>query len=235
MNTSQRLLVLAAVVGLSAIAALFTPAPAKAFPTLHYWHLASSGETNMKQNRAGAEGLYGSGGPHDYGIRCADCHVQTEGLITLDISVSPPFQAMGNDEAYVPGTTYVFTVSLMGEHKQAPNNQTDRNGFVATFEDAGGNIMGSLISDSPNNSSSNCPTASPGNTPSGTTYVYGDCHGILGNETAELDQWTFSWQAPGAGAGDVTMWFGAVDGNTGGDSSLDDDVVHGSKFLIEGS
>ena len=36
MNASQRLLVLAAVVGLSAIAALFTPAPAKAFRTLQY-------------------------------------------------------------------------------------------------------------------------------------------------------------------------------------------------------
>jgi len=235
MKLEKRIFAASTVVATAALFAVLSPRPATAFPTLHYWHLASSGETNQNQNRAGANGLYGSGGPHDYGIRCADCHVETEGLIDLTIDVSPPLSQSGNDMAYSPGQTYVFTVTLEGEHKQPPNpNGMDHNGFVATFEDAGGNVMGDLVSDTPNNSSMNCPANSPGSTPSGTTYVYGDCHGIIGNEMAELDQWTFSWQAPGAGSGDVTMWYGAVDGNTAGSSSLDDDVVQGSMFLVEG-
>ncbi|MEQ9320548.1 MAG: hypothetical protein RIF41_15380 [Polyangiaceae bacterium] len=236
MKLDKRFLVVGAALTTAALLAVLAPRSATAFPTLHYWHLAASGETDQNQNRAGAEGLYGSGGPHDYGIRCADCHIETEGLIDLTIDVSPPFSQAGNDMAYSPGQTYVFTVTMTGEHKQPPNpNGQDRNGFVATFEDDGGNVMGNLISDTPNNSSMNCPASSPSNTPSGTTFVYGDCHGILGNEAFELDQWIFSWQAPGAGSGDVTMWYGAVDGDTGGDSSLHDDVVQGSIFLIEGS
>lgn len=222
------------VVVINAGATLISPPPAKAFSHLFFWHQASAGPSTNSQNRAGGGGIYGTGGPFEFGIRCADCHIQPEGLVTLDISVSPPFQMVGNDEAYLPNTAYDFTVTMLGEHKFPPNVACNTNIFAATFEDAGGNIMGALQSDSPNNSSANCPANAPSTKPSGSTFVYGDCHGILGIDK-NIDQWTFRWTSPGPGAGDVTMWYGAVDGDRCSESSLGDDVVQGSRFLVEGS
>jgi hypothetical protein len=236
MIRDKRFLSVAAVLCLSAMAAMFAPKPATAFPAMHYWHLAASGETNNNQNRAGADGLYGSGGPHDFGIQCVDCHIDAPGNVDLAFDFAPTLGTSGNDATYSPGQTYVVTVTMTGESLTNPNNPNmDTNLFVATFEDDGGNVMGSLTSDTPNNSSMNCPPTWPSGVPNGTTFVYGDCHGILAVQGTKLTQWTFSWQAPGAGAGNVTMWYGGVDGDTSGDSSQHDDTVQGSLFMIEGS
>ena len=137
-----------AALGLGTAAA---PSAAAAYPRLDFWHLASSGETDQNQNRAGADGIYGTGGPFEFGIQCAHCHIASEGLI------------------------------------------------------------------------------------SGTTFLYGDCHAILFSGGDDVTQWVFQWEAPAAGAGEVTMWYGGVDDDTGGHSSLDDDLIQGSLLLREGN
>jgi hypothetical protein len=203
---------------------------AEAFPFMNSWHMSSAGETNNNQNRAGAEGIYGTGGPGEYNIQCAHCHVDAEGLITAQIVASPAFGTSGNDSSYAPGQAYDITVTMMGEHKMTMSNL---NGFVATFEDASGQVMGSLNDDN-GNSSTNCPAQEPAMNPPNTTFMYGDCHGILFVPNEDVTTWQFQWVAPAAGAGDVTMWWGMTDGDTAGESSLDDDTIQGNIPLIEG-
>jgi hypothetical protein len=204
---------------------------AEAFPTLAYWHLPASGPAG--QNRAGAEGIYGTGGPRDYGIQCAHCHIGAEGLIDLDFQVSPPFSQNGNQTYYQPGTVYDIVVTLTGEHLSNPMGKS-LNGMAVSFEDPGGNTFGVLHDDN-GHSSSSCPPAAPTTKPVGTTYVEGDCHGILFVDHENNATWQFQWVAPAAGSGQVTMWYGAVDGNQVAESSLEDDVVQGSLVLQEGT
>jgi hypothetical protein len=123
---------------------------------------------------------------------------------------------------------------MKGEHKSG-GGMNNLNGFSASFESPDAKIMGTLTSDVPGNSSSNCPANAPDTDPSsGTTFVYGDCHGILFLPRKNNTQWKFSWTAPAAGKGQVTIYWGAVDGDTAGDSSLNDDVAQGSIALLEG-
>ena len=65
--------------------------------------------------------------------------------------------------------------------------------------------------------------------------MYGDCHAVLSLSHEGLTSWTFDWIAPVAGAGDVTMFVGMVDGDHRGDSSLDDDAVERAFPLREGN
>jgi hypothetical protein len=224
----------ASAVVVACVAVLYAFA-ARAFPKLEFWHAPASGETEGNDVRPGADGIYGTGGPSELGIQCAHCHIDGAGMIDVQIDTDPPFGTAGNDKTYVPGQAYDFTVTLIGQHLGEPEDERGNiNGFVATFEDASGNVMGSLTSDTPNNSSANCPSSHPEPEPATTTYVMGDCHGILFTANHDQEQWLFRWQAPAAGAGDVTMWWGAVDGNTSGESSLDDDTKQGNLLLIEG-
>jgi len=48
-----------------------------------------------------------------------------------------------------------------------------------------------------------------------------------------LTKWDFSWTAPAAGAGEIKAWYGVVDGDTHGSSSLDDDTIQGARKLLE--
>ena len=101
----------------------------------------------------------------------------------------------------------------------------------------GGKVRGVFESDTnPVVSSANCPKTYPKPDPStGTTYVYGDCHGVIFIPRADIVAWTFSWTAPAAGSGPLTVFYGVVDGDHHGKSSLDDDVKMGTVKLTEGS
>jgi hypothetical protein len=46
--------------------------------------------------------------------------------------------------------------------------------------------------------------------------------------------WTYSWTAPAAGSGPLTVYYGVVDGDANGKSSLGDDVKMGTIKLVEG-
>lgn len=215
-----------------------------AFPRNKAWHEASFGVSGV--NRAGAGGVYGTGSRADHGIKCSHCHVKSSTVtnsITVSVAATPAFAVVGASTKYVPGTTYAITVSLVGEHLGAgPNNDlsntANKNGMVLTIENANGQRAGRFVADAGQDTNA-CPVADPYPGYPGvvspvtkTTFMYGDCHGVLPLDRPLLTSWTFTWYAPAAGAGDLTIFVGAVDGN--GASSTNDDVAERAISLKEG-
>lgn len=230
MRTRNTILTVAAIV----VATAWAPI-ALAFPNVQFWHMASSGVAGT--NRAGAGGIYGTGGQTDHGIRCSHCHVRGAGTIGMNVTAAPAFGSVGGEDAYTPGTRYRITIAMTGEHLRAGMTMDNYNAMAATIEDASGRVAGRFVADDGRDSAS-CPSANPYATatqPAGrTTTLYGDCHGVLPLGHQGLTSWTFDWIAPSAGAGDLTLFVGMVDGDHGGDSSLDDDTLERAIPLREG-
>jgi len=228
---------------LPALFALTVSLGAGAFPFLKTWHDASNANNYQNYTRAGGGGIYGTGSAQDWGIKCSHCHIESEGLIDVSFDVFPSWTDVGGLEGYIPGERYTITVNLLGEHlgfdnmyMGMPVPNENKNGMVAVIEDASGRRAGVYHTDS-GVSSDNCPAGPPDkNEPTlMSTYVYGDCHGVLFTETNLQTSWTFDWVAPAAGTGDVTIYWGVVDGDWAAFSSLDDDVKEGTIRLAEGS
>jgi hypothetical protein len=208
-----------------------------AFPTTPYWHMPASGDAGV--NRAGGEGLYGTGGAQDLGIRCSHCHIDGEGLIDFQLSAMPAFDDVGGEDGYVPGRRYTITIRMTGEHLRPGTTMNNMNGMALAIEDASGRRAGRFIADAGQDTNS-CPRNDPYSggghppVPAGrTTFMYGDCHAVLPLPHMGLTAWTFDWIAPAAGAGDLSMFVAVVDGDTGAESSLDDDVVERTVPLRE--
>jgi len=219
------------------IAAVVLPAAAAfAFPFGRSWHDRSDG-TQTNGGRAGAGGIYGMGSVTDFGITCANCHIKGEGTIGATITPSPAWSSVNGVDAYKPGQKYTITVTMTGEHRGLNQMNNNLNGMAATIEDQGGKVRGILASDtSPPVTSDACPASYPAQNPAaGTTYLYGDCHGVFFIPRTNTTSWTFSWTAPAAGAGQLTMFYGVVDGDANGKSSLDDDTKMGTLKLAEGT
>jgi hypothetical protein len=212
-----------------------------AFPFNRSWHESSTGVAGT--NRAGGGGIYGTGGRTDKGIKCSHCHIKGEGKIDVMVTAVPAFPVSG-DTKYVPGTRYTITVKLVGEHRggggATPGPTNNKNGMALTIENANGQRAGRFMADAGQDTTA-CPAQNPypGGTgpvsPAGkTTFMYGDCHAVLPLDHQALTQWVFDWVAPAAGAGDLTIFVGVTDGNTDGQSSLDDDTVERAMPLREG-
>ncbi len=229
-------LTIAAVTAALGAATLGWTTGASAFPHIDFWHMPASGVAGM--NRAGAGGLYGTGGAQDHGILCSHCHIEADGNIDFTLTASPAFQSAGGVDAYVPGQRYTITVTMTGGDLRGPSGRSI-NGMALAIEDANGQTTGRFITDSGTDSQS-CPAnAFNGDrrmVPAGsTTFVSHDCHAVLSTGLDDQTSWTFDWVAPAAGAGDLNMFVAVVDGNTLGDSSLGDDVVERVLPLHEGS
>jgi hypothetical protein len=212
-------------------------AAAHAFPFLPSWHQPSDSNP-----RAGAGGIYSNGSSRDWGLTCANCHINNknqQGSIDASIVPNPAWEMVNGVAAYKPGQVYTITFNLLNEHNLAPmaHPMDNLNGFTLTVEDSGGKTAGVFTSDTnPPVSSAACPAMAPAMLPkTGTTYVYGDCHGILYLPTPNITSWTFTWTAPKAGSGTLTVFYGVVDGDHDGASSLDDDVKVGTLKLTEGN
>ncbi len=217
-----------AVVGAIIVGVVLIAGSVTAFPKMKWWHSAS--DTNSD---AGAGGIYATGSTQDWGIKCSHCHIDSEGLIDADFSYSPALMDIGGEPAYVPGQRYTITIDMIGEHLGETDDNT--NGVNVVIEDASGNTAGDYISDS-GVDSMNCPTSAPDDKDGSvnTTYVYGDCHGVIFAGLRPLTRWTFDWVAPSAGTGEVTVFYGMVDGNTEDVTSLEDDVKEGTIKILEG-
>lgn len=220
----------------AAFAILGAGSLASAFPFLNSWHMPSDGL------RAGGGGIYGTGGAQDWGLTCANCHIKAPGKIDATITPNPAWQQLAGQPAYKPGQKYSITVQLVGEHRglNATPATNNLNGMAMTFEDAAGKATGFLASDVAGNDQSTCPAAAPGTNPAApaTTYLYGpsrNCKTVIFNPRPNLTSWTFSWTAPAVGGGAVTGFYGVVDGDSDGKSSVDDDVKMGTLKLSEGN
>lgn len=213
----------------------------RAFPFNRSWNESATGVAGT--NRAGGGGLYGTGGRTDKGVRCQHCHIKGTtpyGQIGATITPSPAFVKKNGEDAYVPGTHYTFTIAMTGEHRFGTMAAYNKNAMALTIENSVGMRAGRFVADAGQDTNA-CPSqnpypGSPGPTsPVGkTTFMYGDCHGVLPLDLPQLTSWKFDWYAPAAGAGDLTLHLGMVDGDSDGESSLGDDALERSMLLREG-
>jgi len=184
----------------------------------------------------GGGGLIGTGGKRDYTIQCLHCHIEPQKKIDGVFSPNPAFQSVDGSVGYEPGRRYEITASLIGEYLGTTGcgqYMTHTNNFVATFENAAGEPIGLLESDT-GQSSANCPAVAPEPT-FGTTITYAECRAVMPHKNvASATEWTFYWTAPPAGTGEVTLYGGFVDGDCRM-NSLGDDVKMVTVVLPEGS
>ncbi len=196
---------------------------------------------DMNAIMPGGGGILGTGGARDYNITCANCHLNDkgqQGQIDGALAWNPPLPTVNGQRAYQPGQRYTVTFQLLGEHLGksgcGPYVTGNINNFAAAFEDASGRPAGVLSSDSGQTATA-CPSRAP-SVNGGTTMLYGDCHAVfsMGGDKADVGRtsWTFTWQAPQAGGGPITISWGVVDGDCMMDS-LDDDVKVGTTKLVE--
>ena len=186
--------------------ALASPAWAWDGPSMWY----SSATGGATGTLPGGGGIMGTGGQHDYGIKCTDCHVDRKDEPNLAFSMT--FSPALAGTTYTPGQRYTITAQLTGAQLGVPCDPQYMNNvdnFAASFEDDTGAQAGVLTPDD-GQSAPNCTLASPA--PPGTTALDGDCKVIYANGTPSNDRWTFTWTAP-ATAGTVHIFWGAVDGN----------------------
>lgn len=183
-------------------------------------------DTTTLANEAGGGGLFATGGKRDYSVKCSACHQQTlvtpaPGLIDTTVSFLPPLGTVGTVKTFTPAQRYEVTVTLTGESLglSGCGTQEHVNTFAATFEDAAGNTVGLIESDT-GQSSTSCLTGltsqscfGPLPATGGTTFMAGDCHAVAGygeNRTT----WKFYWTPPaGTALTEATLFWGAVDGD----------------------
>jgi hypothetical protein len=214
MRTFIQTIVAAAILGVAA------PALAWDGPALWYGRADDA--------NPGGGGILGTGGRHDHGIKCTDCHVDRVQEPSLALGMT--FQPALSGQTYAPGQRYTITARLTGAQLGVGCNATDasmhnRDGFAASFEDTGGAAAGALASDAGQTSTS-CALPSP--PPPGTTALDGDCQVIFATSSPDVDTWTFTWTAPASGL--VRVFWGAVDGNCDM-MSMKDAAVTGSMTL----
>ncbi len=217
-----------------------------AFPAHKEWQVPGSGPSGWAGRRPGGEGIYYSGGAGDTGMKCTVCHVdnhQQQGKVSVTVSPSPAWQTVKSASAYQPGQTYTITVKLANEHL---GDGTDNNGMTLTIEDAAGKVAGVFEPDVGGRSDSSACKAGIATDPltgdpaaSQTTTILGTCRAVLSvahpNAGKARVSWNFKWTAPKTGTGALTVFVGAVDGDTSGTSSLNDDVAHAAVTLEEGA
>jgi hypothetical protein len=217
----MRTTLLIAVAGAALTAALI-PATSRAWDGPGLWYSPAAGA------QPGGSGIIGTGGALDHNVTCANCHMKAESKIDLKLDFSPALPTVGGLPTPMPGQQYQVSVQLTGEHlglSACEQYTSNINNFAATVEDAGGKLAGVLASDS-GQSSTSCPASAP-DPVNGTTLMYSDCHAVMASGAPGKTSWTFSWTAPQAGAGPLTLYYGAVDGNCDM-MSMDDDVKVGS-------
>jgi hypothetical protein len=244
MNRTLRACLAGLVVALPLGAAVGFTRAAYGFNSIMHWGADADGHD------AGGAFLFGTGSRADWGITCAMCHVDDagqQGAISLVLTPTPAWEVVNGVSAYKPGATYVIDVAMLGAHL-GTGLSDDQNTFALTAEDQSSHLAGAFTTDTcPAGPAScvgtnNCPADyKPLNQlpPTATTYTYGaTCATIfaLPRESPALTAWKVTWTAPAAGTGKVTLFYGAVDGDSGNPtSSLGDDVTVGTVKLDEGS
>jgi hypothetical protein len=196
--------------------------PARAWDGPGMWYRAAD------DANPGGGGILGTGGSHDHGIKCSDCHVDrvAEAGLAFGLTFSPALVNGG----YVANQRYTITAKLSGALLGVGCNAQDStmhntDNFAAAFEADDGSAAGMLAADD-GQAGPSCALPSPA--PAGTTALDGDCHVVFAQGKFDTDTWTFTWTAPAAGS--VHVSWGAVDGNCDM-MSMNDAVVTGTQTL----
>ena len=177
----------------------------------------------------------GTGGAHDDGITCRDCHTDRidAPTLALQFTFTPALPSTAGVTSYAAGTRYRVDVKLNNAALGPPCGQylVHTDGFAASFEGTNGAAVGLLETDS-GQTATNCPTAAqvPVNNVwgLGTTDLYSDCQVIFNKPKPDISAWSFYWTAPAGGT--VRVFYGGVDGDCSM-MSMKDAVVVGSMTL----
>ncbi len=194
------------VIALALVAA--SAAPALAWDGPGMWYRAAD------DANPGGGGILGTGGRHDYGIQCTDCHVDRvdEPGLAFDLQFTP---ALVNS-TYIAGQRYSITAKMTGGNIPCDpmiNSPKKVRNFAASFELDTGAAAGSLAADDGQSAPSCALPPSPNPPPAGTTALDGDCKVVFGQGVENASMWTFSWTAPSSGTSPVHVFWGATDGN----------------------
>jgi len=221
------------------VIALLLPRVAAAFPTGSQFDLDP-----LTQDGAG--GIAFTGAPRWSGHTCAVCHTDTPGRISLRLESDHPELFTSG---WKPSMQYHLRVVLQNEwaalQYQAagdncgfnvmPYTPCDENGFALELDDAGGKPVGKFVAVSMG------ACVNTGNPPTdadvrvltdGTAVTHNGAH--MG-----MTQWDLCWTAPAAGAGVITAYLAAVDGNGGNgteafpNDTIGDDVAAGAVPMPE--
>lgn len=148
--------------------------------------------------KGGGGGIYYTGAPADKGWDCAACHIGAERRVKVLLSTMP--QSLLTSLSYTPGQAYTMTLSLGGESKGQSSARSNYNGFVLSIFDKSGKPAGKISGFAPEE-------------------IYAAANTTIGSAGLKVNtsSWTFTWTAPAAGTGEVTLYVAMVDGN-GADS-----------------
>jgi len=220
-----------------ALLLVIAPATALAFPTGDQFDLDPLQED-------GAGGIAFTGSPRFQGHTCAVCHMEAPGRIALALQADKPELFT---DGWRPNTQYHLRVVIQdawaaseftasGDNcgtKAMPYHRCDENGFALEFDDAHGHPVGKLAA-VVSNMCATTPPADP------SVHVLADGTAVTHNGTHfGITQWDLCWTTPASGAGIITAYLAAVDGN-GGDGTeafpndlTGDDVAEGSVPMAE--
>lgn len=168
----------------------------------------------------GAGRVFFTGSPREHRWTCAACHVEGPGLLRVSVESDG---GLLDARGYVPGTTYRITISIVNERLGLAASRSNFNGIAAAFLDAASAPAGSIT---------NAP-ADQFDVQLRTT--------VLSTGTAVgVTSWTFSWVAPPAATGPVTLYLAVVDGDGAGSGPTEtltdpfgDDVAASSILFAE--
>ena len=193
----------------------------------------------------GAGGIAFTGAPRWAGHTCAVCHTGGPGRISIELQADHPELF---SDGWKPNMQYHLRVVMVGETAGVqyrasgdncggnvdPYRPCDQNGFAIELDNAAGVPVGALA-----------PVAN-GACASGTAPPDVDARVLMDGTAAThtgahqgLVAWDVCWTAPAGGAGTITAYIAAVDGN-GGDGTeafptdvIGDDVASGAVALPE--
>jgi len=172
---------------LAAFTAAFTvTAPARAF---HAGALF-----DKPPGAGGGGGIFYTGAPLEHGWNCSLCHEAAPGKFRVLLKVEPSDLFQGF--TYVPGQTYSFTATLDGETMGKSSPLSNYNTIAASFTDAKGISVGSV-----------------GGFAAEDFYMGNPTTIASAGQKVGATSWSFQYTAPEAGAGPVTLYLAAVDGN----------------------
>jgi len=216
---------------------LLAPATAAAFPTGEQFDLDAL-------NEDGAGGIAFTGSPRFQGHTCAVCHADAPHRIGLSLQADKPELFT---EGWEPSTQYHLRVVIEDAWAASqftadgdrcgfnamPYHPCDENGFALELDNSRGHPVGKLTAFVANA----CATTPP---PDAGVRVLADGSAVTHKGTHfGVTQWDLCWTSPGSGAGVITAYLTAVDGNGGNGTeafpsdTIGDDIAEGSVPIAE--
>lgn len=154
------------------------------------------GQTNFSSSSSGTPPNGRTGAPGESNCSVS-CHTGPQNPTTGSSNITFNFDGGGN--SYLPGQTYNVSVTLTDPSKV-------RFGFSSTVLDASNQAVGNFV------------VTNTGNTSIGNS---GGKQYMRHKSAGSTQTWSFQWQAPATGQGDVTFYIAAVAANSAGGNSGD--------------